>query len=61
MCYSGCPHENYDGECRKKSNQLCPDDFDDERSDEEIQDDYESALIEKYESDLLDKMESDKL
>ena len=57
MCYSGCRYENYDGECRKKSNQMCPDNQADEISDEEIQDDFESALIDRYESQMQDMRE----
>ena len=50
MCYRNCPHENYDGECRKKPQDLCPDSFE---TDQEYWDAVEEKVDEyadyKYE------------
>jgi len=50
MCYRNCQLENYDGECRKKPSDLCPDSFE---TDQEYWDAVESKVDEyadyKYE------------
>jgi len=56
MCYSSCRYENYEGECRKKTNQMCPMDME-EAAAEQLQDDFENAVVDKYESGLQDMRE----
>ena len=41
MCYRGCIHEDYFGECMKKKSQHCPEDYEEPEDEDNALEDYE--------------------